>query len=224
MDVLVALGTTASYGYALTGVLREDEHAAYFFETAAVFICFVLAGKWMQAFAMQRTGAALSQLMQLQSKTAVKITPLKDRQHFNPMRDPFLEVTVEIQRVKVGDIVKVIRGSSIPADGRVLFGEMTVDESMVTGESMPVLKMTGAVVLGGTICVETSAMSSEVPERRTGFEQVSCASSSASSSLLAFASDEEESEREDNNNNNNNQRFGATFIQVTGVGSNTALA
>lgn len=189
MDVLVALGTTASYGYALSGAWNGDEHAAHFFETSAVLISFVLAGKWMQAAAVRRTSEALTQLMELQSPTAIKITPQQQQQRgqqqqhyqqrtFNPLVDPYLEEVVDIQQVSVGDTVKIIRGASIPADGRVMFGEISVDESMVTGESLPVLKTKGSVVLGGTICVESGSMESA----------------------------------------------GAAFVQVTGVGSSTALA
>ena len=182
MDVLVALGTTASYGYALQGL---DTHAAHFFETSAVLICFVLAGKWMQALAVRRTSQAMTQLMQLQSTSALKVTPTVDTNNkkFDPLQDPYKEETVPIQQVHMGDLVKVIRGASIPADGRVLYGEISVDESMVTGESVPVLKTPGSIVLGGTICVESGS----------------------------GQQDEE-------------QGVGAAFVQVTGVGSSTALS
>ena len=184
MDVLVALGTTAAYGYAVVGAISGDSMSPNFFETSAVLICFVLAGKWLQASAVRRTSEALTRLMQLQSKTAVKVTPLsKDPSAgFNPWVDPFSEAVVSIQEIQKGDVIKVIRGSSIPADGRVLFGAMSVDESMVTGESMPVLKTSGSDVLGGTICVES-----------------------------------DESGAHDSS-------VGASFVQVTGVGSDTALA
>lgn len=200
MDVLVALGTTASYSYAVVGVLWEDEHASHFFETSAVLICFVLAGKWMQAIAVHRTSDALSHLMELQSKTAIKVTPLKDRQSFDPVKDPYVEETVDIQRIKVNDMVKVIRGASIPADGRVLFGDILVNESMVTGESMPVLKTPGSVVLGGTVCVETSI------------------------SRLSADDNSSTSSSDDSDIENRSNQIGAAFIEVTGIGSNTALA
>jgi copper chaperone CopZ len=189
MDVLVALGTTASYGYAAWGTLNGDAHAAHFFETSAVLIAFVLAGKWMQAAAVRRTSDALTQLMQLQSPTAVKITSRNTEGPFNPLVDPYDEETVDIKQVLIGDVVKVIRGASIPADGKVMFGEISVDESMVTGESVPVLKTPGSVVLGGTICVE--------------------------SGMMGVVEDDEEKAGDS---------VGAAFIQVTGVGSSTALA
>ena len=186
MDVLVALGTTAAYGYAFAGAWSGDAMSANFFETSAVLICFVLAGKWLQALAVRRTSEALTRLMQLQSKTAVKVTPISElksgNRDFNPLSDPYSEALVPIEQIQKGDIVKIIRGSSVPADGRVLCGAMLVDESMVTGESMPVLKTSGSDVLGGTICVESS----------------------------------EEQGAHDST--------GASFVEVTGVGSATALA
>ena len=190
MDLLVALGTTASYGYALSGAWNGDEHAAHFFETSAVLICFVLAGKWMQALAVRKTSEALTQLMELQSATAIKITPaLAQQRPFNPLKDAYREQVLDIQEIMIGDTVKVIRGASIPADGKVRFGEILVDESMVTGESVPVLKTPGSLVLGGTMCVES------------GFD----------------ASDEESGLVR-------KESVGAAFIEVTGVGSSTALS
>jgi Cu+-exporting ATPase len=180
MDVLVSLGTTASYGYACWGLWKGDTENTHFFETSATLICFVLAGKWMQALAVRRTSKALSELMKLQSSTAIRISPTSSSAQsdgFNPLHDSYQEETVPICNVQKGDLVKVIRGSSLPADGRIKFGEMSVDESMVTGESMPVLKTPGSDVLGGTICVETGSEGS-----------------------------------------------GAVFVEVTGVGSDTALA
>jgi P-type Cu+ transporter len=240
MDVLVALGTTAAYGYAVSGTFHRQQEqqdqdtmsSPHFFETSAVLISFVLAGKWMQAFAVRRTSSALLSLMQLQSTTAVKITPLQQilsqrlllqqqqqqqdlansshsnsdngdyichrqqqatisrelQRPFNPLVDPYQERLVSIPEVQAGDVVKVIRGASIPADGRVVFGEMSVDESMVTGESIPVLKTAGAVVLGGTVCVETGSLSTAM------------------------------------NGGGGTASVGAAFVEVTGVGADTALA
>mmetsp|Transcript_831 Transcript_831/g.1909 ORF Transcript_831/g.1909 Transcript_831/m.1909 type:complete len:992 (-) Transcript_831:1327-4302(-) len=177
MDVLVAVGTTASYGYAVWATLIGSMEY-HFFETSAVLICFVLLGKWMQTLAVRRTSQALTQLLKLQPKTAIKIiVPAADKKKWNPLKnDPYKEVTVPITAIEKGDFVKVLKGSSIPADGIVRFGEMTVDESMITGESSPVLKTPGVVVLGGTICAEAG------------------------------------------------QEAGASFVEVTGVGSNTALS
>ena len=185
MDVLVSVGTSASYGYAVWATL-EGTMEYHFFETSAVLICFVLLGKWMNAMAVRRTSQALTSLLQLQPKTAIKIIPPANNNNrsdgkfhhgWNPLaNDPYTEQVVPINSVQTGDFVKILKGSSIPADGVIRFGEMTVDESMITGESIPVLKTKGAVVLGGTICSEAG------------------------------------------------QEAGACFVQVTGVGSNTALS
>jgi len=178
MDVLVAVGTTASYGYAVWATLMGSIEY-HFFETSAVLICFVLLGKWMQTLAVRRTSQALTHLLKLQPKTAIKIEfpTVKNNKKWNPLNnDPYKEEILPTTAIRKGDFVKILKGSSIPADGIIRFGEMTVDESMITGESSPVLKTPGAVVLGGTICAEAG------------------------------------------------QKAGASFVEVTGVGSNTALS
>jgi len=154
MDVLVALGTTSAYIYAMIAMWNGDP-GYRFFETSAVLICFVLLGKWMNAMAVCRTSEALTHLMKLQAKTALKITPtfgIKGK--WDPLFDSYDEETVPIQDINPGDIVKVLKGASIPADGVLMHGEMSVDESMITGESIPVLKLEGSEVIGGTICAE----------------------------------------------------------------------
>ncbi len=159
MDVLVSLGTTSSYIYAFLSMMKNDP-GYRFFETSAVLITFVLLGKWMNALAVRKTSQALTQLMKLQAKTAIKInTTSTSLERWNPLRDPYSEETVPIQNVNPGDIVKILRGANVPADGVVLHGELTVDQSMITGESIPVLKSPGDDVLGGTICAETGISS-----------------------------------------------------------------
>lgn len=159
MDVLVALGTTASYLYAILGLLEADDQSAHFMETSASLICFVLLGKFLQAVAVRRTSQALAELLKLQAKTAIVVTPAAmaeaSKYHaFDPLTCPFAETEVPISELQTGAIVKVIRGASIPADCVVVAGDISVDESMVTGESLPLLKTPGSVVLGGTTCVD----------------------------------------------------------------------
>ena len=155
MDVLVAVGTTASYGYATWATLTGSMEY-HFYETSSVLICFILLGKWMQSLAVRRTSKALTQLLELQPKTAIQVVvPPEKERDWDPKQDPFEERTVPLASIRKGDIVKVLKGASVPADGLVQYGEMTVDESMITGESLPVLKTQGSVVLGGTICVES---------------------------------------------------------------------
>jgi P-type Cu+ transporter len=244
MDVLVALGTSASYGYALLGIFKttadseNNNHSqhdtAHFFETSAVLICFVLAGKWMQAVAVRRTSDALSHLMTLQTKTAIKVIPLKDRQQFNPINNAYVEEIVPIEQIKVGDMVKIIRGASIPADGRVLFGEMLVNEAMVTGESLPVLKTPGSIVLGGTVCVETSTSCGTTETSTTNTVASTLTSDNNADNIiesstilneqLPIIDDVENGGITSISNLGIRQTIGAGFVEVTGVGSSTALA
>jgi len=169
MDVLVALGTTASYSYAVYEVLCGE--GGHFFETSSVLLSFVLLGKWMNSLAVRRTSEALTKLMNLQSKRAIRVTPkVESTRDWDPTKDAYDEEIVDIRLVQPNDTVKVLRGASIPADGVVSHGEMTVDESMITGESIPVLKLPGSIVLGGTVCVEA--------EQAAGFVHVTGVGSS----------------------------------------------
>jgi Cu+-exporting ATPase len=198
MDVLIALGTTASYFYALTATIMNDP-GYRFFETSAVLICFVLLGKWMNAMAVRRTSEALTQLMKLQAKTAIKITPkdankkLVNVDLWNPLKDAYTEQVVPIQKIHPGDIVKILKGASIPADGTVMHGELTVDQSMITGESIPVLKQPGDDVLGGTICGETGTTDDDILGVANGLSK-------------------------------NHALTAAAFVRVTGVGADSALS
>ena len=164
MDVLVALGTTASYCYAVYQVLTGQ--SGHFFETSSVLLSFVLLGKWMNSLAVRRTSEALTKLMNLQSKRAIRVTPsssgVSSTSSWDPTKDAYDEQVVDIRLIQPNDTVKILRGASIPADGVVSHGEMTVDESMITGESIPVLKLPGSIVLGGTVCVEAQEAASFV--------------------------------------------------------------
>ncbi len=142
MNSLVALGTGAAYGYSvvatfLPGVLPEAVRAVYF-EAAAVIVVLILLGRWLEARAKGRTGAAIERLMGLQARTA------------RVMRDGTAE-EVEIDAIVPGDIVLVRPGERIPVDGEVTEGSAHVDESMITGEPVPVAKDPGDAVTGGTV-------------------------------------------------------------------------
>jgi Cu+-exporting ATPase len=139
MDVLVALGISAAYGYsvlALFGVLGPD--ATVFFETSAMLIMFIRFGKWLESRAKGRAGAALERLLHLQADRAVLYEDGTERE-------------VDIAEVKPGDRLLVRAGEKIPVDGSVIEGEAAVDESMLSGESVPVSKEPGAEVSGATI-------------------------------------------------------------------------
>ncbi|MFC4769598.1 heavy metal translocating P-type ATPase [Effusibacillus consociatus] len=137
MDVLVSLGTSAAYFYSLVAVLTGNWHHLYF-EAAAIIITLILLGKMLEARAKGQTSEAIKKLMGLQAKTARVI---RDGQ----------EVDIPIEDVTVGDIIFVRAGEKIPVDGEVIEGSSTVDESMLTGESMPVSKNVGDSVIGATI-------------------------------------------------------------------------
>ncbi|MGB7788979.1 heavy metal translocating P-type ATPase [Methanoregula sp.] len=136
MDTLIAVGTSAAYGYsvaAMLGLVKEQ-----YFETAAVLITLVILGKYLEALAKGRTSEAIRQLMGLTPKVATVI------------RDG-TETEIPVGDVTVGDLVLVKPGGKIPVDGTVTEGGSAVDESMITGESIPVEKTKGSGVTGGTI-------------------------------------------------------------------------
>ena len=139
MDVLVALGTSAAYFYSLaafSGLLGPGREV--FFETSAWLITFIRLGKYLEARARGKAGEALKKLLHLQADKARLVTEQGEK-----------EVPASI--IRVGDVVLVRPGETIPADGEVLDGSGAVDEAMVTGESMPVLKKPGDTVTGATI-------------------------------------------------------------------------
>jgi Cu+-exporting ATPase len=144
MNTLIALGTGAAYVYSVAATVWPAAFdgpmgsAPVYYEAAGVIIALVLLGKMLEARAKGRTSAAIQQLMKLQAKTARVI---RDGQ----------EVEIEIQSVEVGDVVQVRPGEKIPVDGVVTEGRSAVDESMLTGESLPVDKNPEDEVFGGTM-------------------------------------------------------------------------
>lgn len=143
MDVLIAMGTTVAFVYSIAvliglaaGTTAIGEHV--YFETAAVIIVLIVLGKFLEARAKGHTSEAIKKLMSLRAKTARVI------------RDG-VEVDVSVDDVRVGDVVIVRPGEKVPVDGVVIDGKSTVDESMLTGESMPVGKAPGAKIIGATI-------------------------------------------------------------------------
>ena len=136
MDVLVALGTSSSYFFSIANWLNG--HSDLYFETSAVLITLIILGKWLEARAKGRASDAIRALMGLQAKTARVV---RDGQ----------EVDVPVETVVVGDIVLVRPGEKIPVDGIVIEGTSAVDESMLTGESLPVDKKAGDTVVGATL-------------------------------------------------------------------------
>ncbi|MBN3036839.1 MAG: heavy metal translocating P-type ATPase [Candidatus Diapherotrites archaeon] len=144
MDTLVAVGTGAAYAYSLAvSVMIWTGSAAYgandlYYEVAGILLTFILLGKTLEAIAKGRTSEAIKKLLGLQPKTAVVVRNNK-------------EITIPISDVRVGDMVVVKPGMRIPVDGTVMSGHSSVDESMMTGESIPVEKQRGDLVIGATI-------------------------------------------------------------------------
>lgn len=144
MDVLVALGTSTAYFYSLYLTLQwanspDVHHApAMYYETSAILITLIILGKLFESLAKGRTSEAIKKLMGLQAKTAIVERDGK-------------EVSVPVEEVVIGEIVLVKPGEKIPVDGEVLEGNSAVDESMLTGESLPVEKRKGDVVIGATV-------------------------------------------------------------------------
>ncbi|MGY1985695.1 heavy metal translocating P-type ATPase [Blastococcus sp. SYSU DS0669] len=144
MNTLVALGTGVAYGYSAFVTLWPAAAESWglplhvYFETSLVILALVLAGRWMEARAKKRTAAAITALVGLAPKTA------------RVLRDG-AEVDVPVERVVVGDLVRVRPGEKVPVDGVVTDGATAVDESMLTGESLPVDKTVGDTVIGATL-------------------------------------------------------------------------
>ncbi|MEI7025114.1 heavy metal translocating P-type ATPase [Paenibacillus sp. y28] len=144
MDVLVALGTSAAYLYSLFLTVQwagsaETHHAPdLYYETSAILITLILLGKLFETLAKGRTSEAIKKLIGLQAKTALV---LRGGQ----------EVHVPVEAVQPGDIILVKPGEKIPVDGEVMEGTSAVDESMLTGESIPAEKQAGDAVIGATV-------------------------------------------------------------------------
>jgi Cu+-exporting ATPase len=151
MDVLVAMGSSAAFFYSLPVTLALTlgntvlgQHV--YFETAAVIITLIKLGKLLEARAKGQTSAAIKKLMGLRAKTARVVRPSSGLGTGDGE-----EVDIPIEQVKVGDVVIVRPGEKIPVDGIVVEGYSAVDESMLTGESLPVDKKPGDEVIGATI-------------------------------------------------------------------------
>ena len=143
MNTLIAVGTSAAYLYSVAAILApgffvEEAEAMVYFDTAAIIIALILLGRYLEARAKGQTSEAIRKLMGLQPKTA---SVLRDGR----------EVDIPVEDVVPGDVIVVRPGESIPVDGVVINGTSAVDESMLTGESMPVEKTVDSPVFGATI-------------------------------------------------------------------------
>ncbi len=144
MSTLVAVGTSAAYGYSAFVTLWPDLSASWgfpfylYFEVSAIVVGLVLLGRWLEARAKKQTGAAIKALMGLRARTA------------RVVRDG-AETDVPVEDVRPGDLVRVRPGEKVPVDGVVVEGRSALDEGMLTGESLPVEKAAGDKVIGATL-------------------------------------------------------------------------
>ncbi|MDB5802572.1 MAG: copper-translocating P-type ATPase [Rhodocyclales bacterium] len=159
MDLLVALGTSAAYGLSVYQFVSASGHAAHdaahlYFEASAAVITLVLLGKWLETRARRHTMDAIRALQALRPETA-------------RVRKGSVVSEVALSKVQVGDIVMVRAGERIAVDGRIIEGASHVDESLITGESLPVARQAGDSVTGGSmnaegiIAIETTAVGAQ---------------------------------------------------------------
>ncbi|MBO0481713.1 heavy metal translocating P-type ATPase [Candidatus Enterococcus courvalinii] len=138
MDVLVALGTTAAFLLSIYNGFFSSTTNDLYFESSSMIITLILLGKYLEHTAKSKTGDAIKQLMSLQMKTAQKLVD-------------GVEETIAIEDVTVGDCLVIRPGEQIPTDGKIISGSSAIDESMLTGESLPVEKQLDDTVFGGTV-------------------------------------------------------------------------
>ncbi|HSW54658.1 MAG TPA: heavy metal translocating P-type ATPase [Ignavibacteriaceae bacterium] len=144
MNSLVAIGTGAAFVYStiltlFPELISNSSVASHvYFETTAVIITLILMGRWLESRAKSKTGLAIKKLIELKPQTVM-------------VKRNNLELEISLDELQTGDIVIIKPGGKIPADGKVTRGYSTVDESMITGESMPIEKNVGSKVIGGTI-------------------------------------------------------------------------
>lgn len=138
MDVLVAMGTTAAFALSVYNGFFNPHNSDLYFESSGMIITLILLGKYLEQKAKTKTSEAIKQLMSLQAKTAMVIVDGTEKE-------------VPIEEVQVGDLLRVRPGEQIPVDGKIFVGQTTIDESMLTGESLPVDKTVDDQVFGGTV-------------------------------------------------------------------------
>jgi len=139
MDVLIALGSSTAYVYSVAALAGLIASTGLYFDTAALILVFITLGNYLEARSKSQAGAAIQQLLEMEADTATVV------------REDGSEEEIPINEVEVGDRLKVRPGEKVPTDGVVVNGDSAVDESMVTGESVPVEKGEGDEVIGSTV-------------------------------------------------------------------------
>lgn len=143
MDLLILIGISAAFFYSLAGTLLDLGSDFLFYETAASIVCFVFLGNVLEHRSVKKTTSAIEELAKIQPERAKKVDGEK-------------VVDVSLQDVRLGDLLLVNSGDKLPTDGEVVWGEATVDQSMISGESIPVEVAPGSAVVGGTLVQQGS--------------------------------------------------------------------
>ncbi|KAJ6943458.1 hypothetical protein NC652_009048 [Populus alba x Populus x berolinensis] len=148
MDVLIALGTNAAYFYSVYSVLRAagspDFEGTDFFETSSMLISIILLGKYLEVMAKGKTSEAIAKLMDLGPETAILLT-------LDDYGNILSEEEIDSRLVQKNDVIKILPGAKVASDGLIIWGASHVNESMITGEAIPVKKGVGDPVIGGTL-------------------------------------------------------------------------
>ncbi len=155
MDVLIFLGATAAFAYSMVGFFWQDPQY-FFFETAATIITLVLIGNWLEERAVKGTTTALGALASLQVEKAHRIGASGTL------------VQIAVDELRKGDRIRVNTGDRVPLDARIEQGEVSVDESMLTGESLPVDRYTGEDLIGGSVVLSGQADMTVIATRKQG--------------------------------------------------------
>jgi Cu+-exporting ATPase len=148
MDVLITIGASAAFGYSLAGAIMQLGPNFLFFETAATIITLVLLGNVIEHRSVQQTTTAIGELTKLQVQVAKRLTRNANGQ------EQVEEVNASL--IRRGDVVQVNTGDKVPFDGKIIWGQATIDEALVTGESIPAEREVNQKVIGGTLVANGS--------------------------------------------------------------------